>query len=542
MKRLLSFFAMALLPVVGYLLISAKPSSSPSRPNILWITCEDMSPEHLESYGATLTRTPHTNRLAAEGVKYTNMYSISGVCAPSRSSIITGMYQTSIGTHNMRTLGASAAASDAYPADFRSYSALLPVGAKCFSEHLREAGYYCTNNDKQDYQFVAPVTAWDESSRKAHWKNRASGQPFFAIFNFTITHESQVWSREHEPLLVEPSKVNVPPYLPDTPAMRRDIARHLSNVMRMDSLTGIVLKELEEAGELENTIIFFYSDHGDGLPYVKREVYDRGLRVPLIVRFPKAKSAGTVNKQLLSFVDLAPTVLSLAGVKIPKTMQGRAFLGSQQAKQPREYIYAARDRMDSEYDRVRAVRDARYKYIRNYQPEKPFYQNIRYRLQQPGMRDILRLKEEGKLTPQQARWFETKPTEELYDCESDPYEFTNLAEDPAYATKLKELRQAMDQWQQQYGDYGATREMEMVRQWWGGSLEKGPPATARPVVSKRKGRVQIQCMTEGASIGYRFGTSGPWSVYTKPFESRKDTLYVQAQRIGFEPSTVMLNP
>ncbi|GAB3163803.1 sulfatase-like hydrolase/transferase [Telluribacter humicola] len=514
-----------------------------TRPNIIWITCEDMSPEHLASYGSKLTRTPHTDRLAAEGIRYTNTYSISGVCAPSRSSLITGMYQTSIGTQNMRTLALSANAKDDYPAGFVSYSAVLPQGVKCFSEYLREAGYYCTNNVKQDYQFEAPVTAWDESSPRAHWRNgtksKSGGKPFFAIFNFTTTHESQVWSREQEPLLVRPEDVVVPIYYPDTPKVRHDIARHQSNVMRMDAQVGEVMEQLEEDGLLDNTIVFFYSDHGDGLPFVKREVYDRGLKVPLIVRFPDKRGAGTTDSQLISFVDFAPTALSLAGVPIPKHMQGQAFLGNQKATTPRRYIYAARDRMDSEIDRVRAVRDQRYKYIRNYQPEKPFYQNIKYRLQQPGMQDIIRLRDEGKLNRTQMRWFQTKPKEELYDCEADPMEFTNLAEKPEMQAKLNELRKKMDEWQKRYGDYGDMPEMDMVRKWWGTSdLSKGAPVTATPVVQRKGERVAIKSATPGASIGYRFTNSGPWSVYTGPFSIEGDTLYLIAHRIGYTPSVV----
>jgi N-sulfoglucosamine sulfohydrolase len=538
-------FGLLLLSLAILLAFRLPHKTADTRPNILWITTEDMNPEHLASYGSRLTRTPHTDRLAAEGTRYTNAYSVAGVCAPSRSSLITGMYQTSIGTHNMRTLAMSANATDDYPSGFVPYSAVLPVGVKCFSEYLRQAGYYCTNNVKEDYQFVAPVTAWDESSNRAHWRNApkpakgANRMPFFAVFNFMTTHESQVWSREKEPLLVRPEDVDVPPYYPDTPKVRHDLARHLSNVMRMDAQVGELLGQLEEDGLLDNTIIFFYSDHGDGLPYVKRELYDRGLKVPLLVRFPDKRGAGTTDAQLLSFVDFAPTVLSLAGVPVPKHMQGQAFLGAQKAKLPRRYLFAARDRMDSEIDRVRAVRDSRYKYIRNYQPEKPFYQHIRYRLQQPGMADILRLKEAGQLNAAQQRWFQTKPREELYDCQTDPLEVVNLAEKPEYQAKLTELRAQLDGWIRKYGDYADRPEMEMVRQWWSTQdLSQGPPLTQVPILQKKGAKVLLQSATPGASIGYRYTSSGPWQVYTAPFVPAGDTLHVLAHRIGYKPSEV----
>ena len=381
------FFICALIEV------AAQKNNDPSRVkpqmNILWITCEDMSP-HLESYGDSTIKTPNISRLAKEGVRYSHVYSIAGVCAPSRSAIITGMYPTSIGTHNMRTL------QDLSP-EVPYYSAVLPPHVKTYSEYLRAAGYYCTNNEKTDYQFELPISAWDDCSKTAHWRNRPKGKPFFSVVNFMITHESQLWIRNHESLLVKPSDVTVPPIYPDTETVRKDIARSYTNIMRMDEMVGKVLQELESDGLLDKTIIFFYSDHGSGMPFYKRELYDRGLRVPLIVRYPDKAKAGTWNDELVSFVDLAPTVLSLAGVTVPAHMQGQAFLGDQRAKNQRQYIYAARDRMDSEYDIVRAVKDKRFKYIRNYQPDKPLMQNIQFRLNIEMMKELLVLETRRKI-------------------------------------------------------------------------------------------------------------------------------------------------
>ncbi|AEI49460.1 sulfatase family protein [Runella slithyformis] len=541
-----SFFSLMVVCVtlVAFCLPQYGPAHAPiptkTRPNILWITCEDMS-FHLGAYGNKLVKTPNLDRLSAEGVRYTNAFATAGVCAPSRSSIITGMYQQSIGTQNMRTLAASAAALDAYPPGFKSYSAVLPEEVKCFPEYLRAAGYYCTNNSKEDYQFEAPPTVWDESSNKAHWRNRTDKtQPFFAVFNFTVTHESQVWVRAKEPLLVKPEEVTLPPYYPDVPEVRLDIARHLSNAMVMDEQAGKILDQLREDGLDQNTIVFFYSDHGDGLPFVKREIYDRGLRVPFIVKNPFEKTKkGIVDNQFISFVDLAPTVLSLTGLPIPSHLQGQAFLGKQKASVPRRYTFAARDRMDSEYDRVRTVRDRRYRYVRNYMPEKPYYQNIRYRLQQPSMRAILALKEQGKLNQAQRLWFRpAKPKEELYDCQKDPYELTNLAEDPDYQDRLRELSKVYEEWIQKVGDKAAEPEMVMVRQWWSGKEQA--PITETPQIQSDFSKITLSCATKGASIGYKQRWKDPsWKVYTQPITaSAVDSLYVVAHRIGYGRSPV----
>ncbi len=304
--------------------------------------------------------------------------------------------------------------------------------------------------------------------------------------------------------------------------------------MRFDTQVGELLQQLKDDGLYENTIIFYYSDHGDGMPYYKRELYDRGLRVPLFIKAPFIEP-GTVDDQLVSFVDFGPTVLSLAGVKIPDTMQGQAFMGKQKAA-PRKYIYAARDRMDSEVDRVRAVSDGRFKYIKNYMPEKPNYQKIAYRLSNPLMVHLLDLHEEGKLDENQERWFdESKPEEELYDTQSDPYEFNNLAGNPDYAEKLAELRDAHLKWIEDFGDMGAIPEMEMVRQWWGGADHA--PTTDPVEVTYEDGEVSLSSVTEGASIGFKKTAADVWSVYQVPFQmSAGDSLYVLSHRIGYEPS------
>ena len=510
------------------------------RPNIVWITCEDMS-MHLSCFGETKIETPNLDALAKDGVKYTNVYTCAGVCAPSRNGIITGMYPMSIGGDNMRNYqpgkrGQEEVTSRTLP----SYSIVPPSYVKCFPEYLRKEMYYCTNSPKEDYQFEAPVTAWDESSNKAHWKNRPDGKPFFAVFNLGVTHESQLWLRDSLPLDVDPAKVTVPPYYPDNAETRRAIARQLSNVKEMDRQAGKLIQELKDSGLYNNTIIFFYSDHGDGLPFVKREITKRGLHIPLIIKFPGNAYEGTTDDRMISAIDFGPSLLSLADIPIPAYMHGRAFLGAE-ASAPRKYIFAARDRMDGEVDRVRSVFDGRYQYIRNYMPEKPYYQDIVYRLQIPMMKKMLELKDAGKLNATQMKWFAKKPTEELYDTEKDPYQFNNLAADPAYKKQLKELKEAYDKWYAETGDLHVLPELQLRNKMWGN--DKEAPVTATPELVKVKDGYMIQCATPGASIGYlltpkngknKMGGNS-YKVYHYGSISLKegDEIIIRAQRIGF---------
>jgi arylsulfatase A-like enzyme len=535
------------------------------QPNIIWITCEDISP-YIGAYGDKLVKTPNIDALAAGGIRYTHVYTTAGVCAPSRSAMITGMYQTSIGTQHMRTLGVD---PKFMPEGVPAYSAVIPPYVKCFPEYLRKAGYYCTNNEKQDYQFEAPVTVWDENGPAASFRNRPAGKPFFAVFNLFITHESQLFMR-HDSLLVDPAAVTVPAIYPDTKNVRHDMARLFTNIQRMDAQVGELVKMLKEDGLYENTYIFFFSDHGGTLPWAKREVLERGTHIPFVVKLPQEKNAGTKDEELLSAVDFAPTVLSLAGVQVPAYMQGQAFLGAQKAAKPRKYIFSARDRMDEKYDRVRAVRDAKYRYLYNYMPNLPYYQDLTYRLNIPMMKDILQLRDAGKLDSIQAAWFNTKPVEELYNAETDPLELHNLVASKEYKAKLEELRTAFKQWTSKVGDMGGMEEKEMLKQWWGGA--SAPPVTATPVATQSADGYTLSCATEGASIGYRIIPQGSkpaamhtittwdysaamrekspngqqvaaspvWQVYNgETIQLNKgDTLRINAMRIGYKAAVV----
>lgn len=433
---------------------------TPGRPNILWITCEDMSP-NLGCYGDAYAVTPHLDRLASQSVRYLSAFAPIGVCAPSRSTLITGMYASSLGTLHMRCQGQ------------------LPTEVKCFSEYLRQAGYYCTNNVKTDYNFTPPKNAWDESSTRAHWRKRGKDQPFFSVFNITTTHESQIrlpedlyrkrtshfTPRERH----DPTKAPLPPYHPDLPEVRRDWARYYDMITVMDSEAGAILRQLEEDGLVDDTIVFFFSDHGSGMPRSKYWLYDSSIHVPLIVRFPARfrepapADPGGTSDQLVSFVDFAPTVLSLAGAAIPAHMQGRAFLG-RQAAQPRDYVFGFRNRMGTRTDMIRCVRDHRYKYIRNYMPFMPYFrhQYPAYHIQIPTMRIWQQLAEEGKLTGPPAQFMTlTKPSEELYDTRSDPWEIRNLASDPALASVLERMRPAMRAWMSEIRDLGLLAEADL---------------------------------------------------------------------------------
>jgi len=532
-KKAMEPFLMATQPVL-------KKTETVKRPNIIWLSVEDMSPR-LGCYGDATVPTPNIDRLAKQGVRFTNAFTTAGVCAPSRNAIITGRIQTSNGGHNMRTL------SNTYPEKTglpKSYSAVMPVGVKHLAEYLRAEGYYCTNNAKTDYQFEESATFWDENGNKAHFRNRKSGQPFFAVFNCNTTHESQVWERSKRPLRVDPKNVKVPPIYPDTDSVRLDIARFYTNISEMDDWVGERIKELEDDGLLENTIVMFWSDHGDGLPYVKREITDRGIHIPLVIRFPSVEKKVGVNERLTSSLDFAPTVLSLAGIKPPDNMHGKAIYGKYADANGHEYVFAARDRLDSEYDRVRSVHDGRFQYVYNFFPGLSRYMDLAYRKQQPSMREILRLKDEGKLTATQARWFEPKGSvEEFYDVKNDPYQLHDLSDDPKYQTELERFRKVFREHQQKIPDMGSVPERKMIADMWNG--QSSPPVTKDPLIFVSNLKVGIAVETPGASISYKIvGKDGVasdrWEVYKAPFAIQQgQQVLAKAQRIGYLASNII---
>ncbi|MEJ2006375.1 MAG: sulfatase, partial [Cyclobacteriaceae bacterium] len=354
------------------------------------------------------------------------------------------------------------------PEGIPAYEAVPPASVRMFTEYLRESGYYCSNNAKQDYQFRKTPAAWDRSGREASWKDREPGQPFFAVFNFNVTHESMIWNKAEDSLWVDDElEVPVPPYLPDTEIGRKDIRRMYSNIREMDAQVQEVLAALQADGLLDSTIVIWYSDHGGPLPRQKRAVFDSGVKVPMIIRFPERQFAGRRDDRMISFIDLAPTMLSLAGIKPPPVMDGSAFLGEYVRESEPSYIFGAADRFDEITDRIRFSRNDRFKYIRNYMPDRPLYMDISYRKQMPVMQELIRLKDGGQLTEAQARWFEpTKPEEELYDVINDPYELNNLAPDPDYSEVHTELSGAMDNWLSGFQDTGLIPEADLIRKIW----------------------------------------------------------------------------
>ena len=444
----MSILAVSLAGSLALLLASGPLAEAGPRPNVLWVTSEDNGP-HLGAYGDQYADTPNVDGLASKGMIYLNAWSTAPVCAPARTTIISGMYPPSTGSEHMRSM------------------TRLPANMKMYPQYLREAGYYATNNRKEDYNLQKPGTVWDESSGKAHWRNRKPGQPFFAIFNFTVSHESQIRRRPHTPVH-DPAKVRVPAYHPDTPEVRQDWAQYYDKVTEMDAQVGRVLKELEEDGLADETIVFYYGDHGSGMPRSKRWPYNSGLRVPLVVYVPeKLKQLapsqyvpGGKTDRLVGFIDLAPTVLSIAGIKPPAHMQGHAFMGEYEApEQP--YAYGFRGRMDERYDMLRVVRDKRYIYIRNYMPHKIYGQFIAYMFQTPTTRLWKELYDQGKLTPPKTFFWETKPAEELYDLENDPDEVNNLADSPQHREILGRLRRAQQDLAMRIRDVGFLPEGEI---------------------------------------------------------------------------------
>jgi arylsulfatase A-like enzyme len=543
------------LPVVAS--ASTLSAQAPLRPNILFISNEDMSP-HLGAYGDPVARTPNLDRLATESLRFTSAFTTAPVCAPSRAAIITGMYQNAIGAQHMRTsFGAVAEAPG-------PYEAVPPFYVKAFPEYLRAAGYWTSNNVKTDYQFGNPFTIWDAISDTSDWRQRSDkDQPFFSVINLVVTHESRTFpdspARRGKPLVTDPAKVQVPPYYPDTPKVRENLAQWYDNIAAMDTQVGEILRQLEEDGLADSTIVFFWSDHGDGLPRGKRELYDSGLRSILMVRWPKGLGPapfqpGTASDELVSFIDLAPTVLSLAGVTIPGHMQGRVLLGPQ-ATPASEYVFAARDRMDVEYDMRRSARDGRWLYIRNFEPELPYVGFVPYRNESPIMQELLRLQAEGKLTGPAALWLRShRPAAELYDTRADPYQVRDRAGDPAQRATLARMRRAVAEWMDRIDDQGLVDEPAMVQRMWPGGVQ---PATAAPYVFARGSRnwqrpardsvlvldgpaeVEIYDPTQGATIGYTTdaGPDARWKLYTGPFRVQGTaTIRARAIRYGYRES------
>jgi len=447
-----------ILPVILVLLSSSCKKGEPlEKPNILWITCEDISP-YLGSYGCKEAQTPNLDKLADEGIRYTRAYANAPVCAVARATILSGMYATTTGTHQMRS------------------SVQLPDEIPAYPKILREAGYYCTNNAKKDYNsnFEDDTILWDESSRKAHYKNKAEGQPFFAVFNLSMTHESRLDQKNLQTFIdkgqipektrIDPADIDLPPYHPDLPEIRKDWARFHDLITFMDTQVGYLLKELEESAHADNTIIFFYSDHGGQLARSKRFIYNVGTQVPMIIHLPEKwkhlseVKPGNTEEDLVSFVDLAKTVLSISGCEIPGQMQGRIFLG-EGTEAPPEKVFFFRDRMAERYDFSRAVTDGELYFIRNFMPHRPRGRSARYGYNvQANWRAWEKHYEAGKCNEIQSQYYRPKPEVELFHTGYDPWQVENLAEEEEYRQNLNELSDKLDQWMVETRDVGLIPE------------------------------------------------------------------------------------
>ena len=502
------------------------------RYNVLCVTCEDISP-YVGCFGDKVAKSPNLDAFSHEAIRY-NMYTTVGVSAPSRFSLITGCYPSSYGADQMRV-------STKFPQGGAPYQVVLPAGMKCYTEFLRAAGYYCTNNVKTDYQFNAPLTAWDECSNTAHWRNRPDkNMPFLSIFNLMVTHESQILGRTKLPLKVDPEKVILPPYYPDDPIVRHDVAVMYSNIYEMDRQTQALFDQLKEDGLWDKTIIIWYSDNGGPLPRGKREIYESGALIPFMIRLPDGYNKGEMEDRLVMFADIPPTILSLLGMEPPKYMQGSAFLGKYEAK-PREFVYGAHDRMDEQVDKLACVRDARFRYIRNYMPEQAGYTPNAYRLQKiPMAGRMAELFAEGKLNEAQSKWFiAPRPVEEFYDVKADPFELNNLINDPAYVADIARLKKEYDHWINDYNQDWFLPEIEKRNQMWPKGIQ---PEVEMPKLRTTPNGIEAACATPGASLAYQidgkgYGREKQWLLYTAPVKLAKgQTLAVVGVRIGYKNS------
>ena len=449
-------------------LIQTGTAATPTeKPNVLFILAEDIG-KQLACYGEPLVRTPHLDRLAARGVRYTNAFTTAPVCSASRSAIMTGMYQTTIGAHNHRT--------------WQWNKRPLPEGVRTLTDCLRDAGYFTANlapgpgktkkaavtgvpgitgasgTGKTDLNFLTDGPPFDGFD----WNQRKPGQPFFAQITINESHKGPGWtyarSKDSPVGHVDAAQVNPPPYTPDHPVAREEYANYLDAIQLMDHYVGELLARLEREGLARDTIVVFMGDNGQCLFRSKQFLYDGGISVPLIIAWPDGRRAGEVDRQLVSSIDVTAALLGFAGAPRPPAMQGRDFLAP--GASPRTHVFAARDRMDTSTDRMRAVRTDRWKYIRNYFPAIPYMQHNAYKEKEyPTWNLVKQLAKEGKLTPEAALFAaERKPLEELFDLAADPHEVRNLAADPAHAAPLRELRALVDAWVAESRDQGGRSE------------------------------------------------------------------------------------
>ena len=437
MKPILSLFALFSL------LCSPVIAADRAPVNVVWIVIEDASP-HIGCYGETQIKTPHIDRMAREGIRCSNAFVTAPVCSSSRSAMVSGMYQTTLGVHNHRSQTSSGKGGG--NADYYD-SYKVPKSVKLIPELFRDAGYYVTNKSKTDYNFIPTSQLYHGSD----WKKAPDDQPIFAQFQLKGGKNRKAKSH------ADPAKVVLPPYYPPHPLLRQDWAKYLDSWVETDEEVGQILAGLEKAGRLDSTAVFLWTDHGVSHLRGKQFLYEEGIRVPLVIRLPKKQRAGTERHDLIEHIDVAACSLKLAGIKIPGNVQGRDFLATDYT--PRKFLFAGRDRCDETVDILRCVRDSRYKYVRNFMSHVPHAQPSQYKDGKKIVQVIRGLHREGKLNEQQSRPFAPRrPPEELYDLQSDPHELVNLAADPKHRDRLAAMRKELHQRMTETRDMGLIPE------------------------------------------------------------------------------------
>lgn len=476
-------------------------------PNFLWLVCEDQS-LFFSMYGDSSAHTPNINQLAKDGLVYQNCHTPSPVCAPSRSSLITGMYPTTLGTQHMRAYKKSTAKSAINSHNLLPYYSAKPKKPiRFFTEDLRANGYYCTNNSKEDYNMLTSPLAWDESNQSAHWRNRKEGQSFFSVFNFNVTHESRIWKNKTVYSIEELENVQIPYFFPEDNGIKSDLLTNYKNIEKLDKQIGIILDQLKADGLYDNTIIFFFSDHGGPFPRYKRSIYETGLRVPMLAKWIDDSCRGDAH-QLVSFVDFAPTILDAANIEREFPFEGVSFF----KKDERQYVYAATDRFDGHTDRRRSIRGRDFKLIFNGDTTSPVYKPVDYRLQMKTMQVLDSLQEKKELDTYFSNWFSKhKDRFELYEVSKDYYEANNLINHPKYERIYKTLHHHLLKWMEE-SDFGNMSESVMIDSMFTSSIFIPKLNTPNLIVNDLG--YLIESNNIHTSVGWRNKNETVWNIYT----------------------------
>ena len=497
-------------------------------PNFLWLVCEDQS-LFFSMYGDSNANTPHIDQLARDGIIYNNCYTPSPVCAPSRSSLITGMYPTSIGTQHMRSYKENVSKTQINPNNKLPYYSPKPSKpVRFFTEDLRAKGYYCTNNAKEDYNMMCSPLAWDESSNEAHWRNKKKGQVFFSIFNFYVTHESSIWKNNHVYDTNKLNSINVPKIFPASDAIKSDFLANYKNLEILDAKIGIIIDQLKEDGLYDNTIIFFFSDHGGPFPRYKRSIYETGIRCPMIAKWIDNNDKPE-NNQLISFIDFAPTILDAANIERDIPFEGISFY----KKNQRNYIYAATDRFDENTDKRRCIRGGNYKLIYNEDTTSPIYNLVEYRKQMKTMQVLDSLNNKQELNTYYSNWFsKDKDRFELYEVSEDYSEANNLIHNSKYEGIFKTLEHYLFAWIEE-SDFGNMSESAMLDSMFTKSMSI--PKLNMPEIIINDLGFLIKSNNLYASVGWRNKNEKIWKIYkTDQLINPKDDFEVIIFRPGYE--------